>query len=202
MTIDAIYSKESGKNRVKAALGGLLLAFSTILILNTINPSLTSLSLVFRQLGEFASTTISGLSSGTRDGGSPNNINSSITPTKEGYTITPGRVAIDTDGSERPPFNDPDWQNQTSMAGLNANTDNYVVVPIGSTIPLGTKVKMYNSNTGKTAWGVVGDRGRTSNGFGEISLHAAKELGAWTEGMGNSANQHNITYTYYTNENK
>ncbi len=47
MTIDAITSKERGKQRIKAALGGLLLAFSAILILNTISPGLTSLRIEF-----------------------------------------------------------------------------------------------------------------------------------------------------------
>ncbi len=61
MTVDAIYSKESGKNRIKAALGGLLLAFSTILILNTINPSLTSLKLVFPRLKQIDSAEIDGI---------------------------------------------------------------------------------------------------------------------------------------------
>jgi hypothetical protein len=208
MTIDAIASKENGKRRVQAALGGLVLAFSAILILNTINPGLTSLSIKFDELKSItqAGITSSGLTSGTRPDGFGGNdystINNAITPTGDGYEITPGRVAIDTDGTERPPFNDPHWQNQTSLAGLNANTDNYVVVPIGSTIPLGTKVQMYNETTGKTAWGIVGDRGPSPNGYGEISLNAARELGAWTDGMGNAANQHKIKYTYYTNEKK
>ena len=52
MTIDAIASKENGKNRIKAAMGGLLLAFSAILILNTINPGLTSLKIYFQPLTE------------------------------------------------------------------------------------------------------------------------------------------------------
>jgi hypothetical protein len=202
MTIDAIASKENGKNRVKAAMGGLLLAFSAILILNTINPGLTSLSLRFEQLKQIKGVTVGGVTSGARTGTGVGNFNNAITPTGDGYEVVAGRVAIDTDGTERPPFNDPDWQNQTSFGGLNANTDNYVVVPIGSTIPLGTKVQMYNETTGKTAWGIVGDRGPTANGYGEISLNAARELGAWTEGMGNSANQHKIKYTYYTNEKK
>jgi hypothetical protein len=50
MTIDAIASKENGKKRVQAALGGLVLAFSAILILNTINPGLTSLEINFKSI--------------------------------------------------------------------------------------------------------------------------------------------------------
>jgi hypothetical protein len=50
MTIDAASNKESAKNRIKAAIGGLVLCFSTILILNTINPGLTKLELRFPKL--------------------------------------------------------------------------------------------------------------------------------------------------------
>jgi uncharacterized membrane protein YciS (DUF1049 family) len=60
MTIDAITSKERGKQRVKAALGGLVLSFSAILILNTINPSLTSLNFVFQELNKIGEVVVSG----------------------------------------------------------------------------------------------------------------------------------------------
>ena len=60
MTIDAITSKERGKQRVKAALGGLVLSFSAILILNTINPSLTSLNIMFASLKEIGDVTVNG----------------------------------------------------------------------------------------------------------------------------------------------
>jgi hypothetical protein len=69
MTIDAIASKENGKNRIKAAMGGLLLAFSAILILNTINPGLTSLSIKFEQLKQIKGVTIGGITSGMRGAG-------------------------------------------------------------------------------------------------------------------------------------
>jgi hypothetical protein len=58
MTVDSITSKESGKKRVQAALGGLVLAFSAILILNTVNPGLTSLQLQFEQLQGISSIAI------------------------------------------------------------------------------------------------------------------------------------------------
>lgn len=50
MTIDAATSKDSGKKMVQAALGGLVLAFAGILILNTINPKLTELNLALDPL--------------------------------------------------------------------------------------------------------------------------------------------------------
>jgi hypothetical protein len=58
MTIDAASNKESAKNRIKAAIGGLVLCFSTILILNTINPGLTKLELRFPKLENLETVTI------------------------------------------------------------------------------------------------------------------------------------------------
>lgn len=52
MTTDAMSGKEGGKDRIKAALGGLILAFSTIVILNTININLTEITLSFPKLNE------------------------------------------------------------------------------------------------------------------------------------------------------
>ncbi|MEY4440575.1 MAG: hypothetical protein RLY49_201 [Candidatus Parcubacteria bacterium] len=66
MTVDSITSKESGKKRVQAALGGLVLAFSAILILNTVNPGLTSLSLQFEQLQGITGVNFGGLTNGYR----------------------------------------------------------------------------------------------------------------------------------------
>lgn len=118
--------------------------------------------------------------------------------TPEGVGVTPTRVAIDTDGIGEPPFYDSTRQSQTSLPGLNANTQAYVVVPIGSSIPLNTTVKITNHTTGKEIFGIVGDRGPTGNGYGELSLYAAQQLGAWETGLGNAAYQHTITYTFYT----
>lgn len=99
--------------------------------------------------------------------------------TQEGYI--PGSVRIDTDGISKPPFYDPDYQPNTSYLNgvLDANIDNFVVVPIGSDIPLGTRVKLTNTITNKTINAFVGDRGPSQNGLGEMSLNAARELGVW-----------------------
>ena len=61
MTVDSMYSKDSGKKRVQAAMGGLLLAFSAILILNTINPELTTLDLKFERLQTVDPTNVTGI---------------------------------------------------------------------------------------------------------------------------------------------
>lgn len=122
----------------------------------------------------------------------------------EGFSTTPNRVAIDTDGATEPPFFDPHYQSQTSYLNgqLDANYHNYVVVPIGSEIPLGTQVRLTNNTTGKSVMAIVGDRGPTANGLGEMSLNAARELGAWTEGMGNAASQHNVTWEFIGSNNR
>jgi len=103
----------------------------------------------------------------------------------------PSSVRIDTDGTQKPPFNDPDYQPGTSYLDgvLNANVNNYVVVPIGSNVPLGTRVKLTNTVTGKTVNAFVGDRGPAKNGLGEMSLNAARELGVWVPSNKNSARQ-------------
>ncbi len=58
MTIDSASGKDTGKRRVQAALGGLVLAFAAILILNTINPGLTRFSLEFSALDSINSIVI------------------------------------------------------------------------------------------------------------------------------------------------
>lgn len=49
LSTDAITGKEEGKEYIQRALGGLLLAFVSYIILNTINPSLVTLDLYFGQ---------------------------------------------------------------------------------------------------------------------------------------------------------
>ncbi len=117
-------------------------------------------------------------------------------------TVTSSFNSIDTDGTAKPPFDDPDYQSQTSLPGMNANTMNYVVNPRGqwSTeggLPMGTKVAIRDNTTGVTTCGIIGDNGSQYQ-WGEISLNLARTLGVWTEGMGNRANQHNVTYSFYS----
>lgn len=47
LSTDVIYGKEEGKTRIERALGGLILALASYIILNTINPQLVSLNLDF-----------------------------------------------------------------------------------------------------------------------------------------------------------
>ena len=50
MTTDSVDGKGGAKLRIQAAVGGLVLAFASILILNTINPSLTRTDLEFQDI--------------------------------------------------------------------------------------------------------------------------------------------------------
>ena len=84
MTVDGGDAKGSAKKRIQAALGGLVLAFAAILILNTINPGLTELDLTFRPITGLdtqgaAATGSSTPTSGTRTDGTTGGSNSSFT---------------------------------------------------------------------------------------------------------------------------
>lgn len=196
---DALFKKAEGKTAFKNALAGLGLALVSYTILATLNPFLLSTNFNPANISVDANPTQDG-TTGT-GGGAVTPVPDSDTDTGlsqngSGYEITPTKVAIDTDGTERPPFNDPDWKNQTSYPGLNANTDPYVVVPIGSKIELGTKVTIRNNTNGRSVEAIVGDRGPS---FGEMSLAAAKAIGVWREGLGNEVVPgQSVTYTFQT----
>ncbi len=112
-----------------------------------------------------------------------------------------GKIALDTDGRNPPPFQDarskkgPGYQPRTSLPGLDANVDNYIVVPSNSPIPLKTQVLVQDETTGKHTLAIVGDHG-DNNSYGEMSLATAREIGAWHDGLGNSILDHKVTYTY------
>jgi hypothetical protein len=104
---------------------------------------------------------------------------------------------MDNDGTNPPPFEDQFYHNQTSLGGLDANVDPYVVVPIGSKIPLGTRVTLINNATGARVEAVVGDRGPTENGHGEVSRAAAVGLGLWRPGMGDAVSSGSVTFQFH-----
>lgn len=92
-----------------------------------------------------------------------------------------GVPTIDNDGIQRPTVSDPDYQAQTSLGGLNAQTQAYVVAPTGGP-KLGTKVIITNKKTGVAVQGVVGDHSDNGSGRGhysEISSFAAKAIGIY-----------------------
>ncbi|MFA6338743.1 MAG: peptidoglycan-binding protein [Candidatus Paceibacterota bacterium] len=108
-------------------------------------------------------------------------------------------LALDTDGTQSASW-DSTHQSQTSYQpggkSLNAFKDSYVVVPVGSSIPLGTPTKVIDHTTGKTTLAVVGDRGPR---FGEVSVACAKAIGEWQEGKGNAINnpKADVEYVFY-----
>ena len=98
---------------------------------------------------------------------------------------------IDTDGIGSPSsFEDSNRQTQTSVQGLNANTQSFFVLPDKPEYYKykGKAIYAKNNTTGKSIMGIVGDFGPPTEGFGEMSLYAANELGVWQEGLGNAAN--------------
>jgi ABC-type transport system involved in multi-copper enzyme maturation permease subunit len=52
MTTDAVFGKEEGKSKIMSAVGGLILALISFLILNTINPELTKINIDPEELGD------------------------------------------------------------------------------------------------------------------------------------------------------
>lgn len=210
MTTDAWGKKENGKERISSALFGLLLALTSYVLLRTIDENFVNLSL-FNNIDSLNDEinnlpSIPGINNLPNNGNLPN-----VNPGNEylygdqngNYFITPDNLALDTDGKTPPPFNDPDWQNQTSYSVngqyLDANKDFYVVVPIDSDIPLGTQVHVYDHTSNISTVAIVGDRGPA---YGEISLALAQHLGAWSPGMGNSILPHQITYVFQTGSNQ
>ncbi|MDD5318397.1 MAG: pilin [Candidatus Pacebacteria bacterium] len=222
MTSEAIGSKEEGKDRIWSAIWGLVLALMSFIILNTINPKLLNLNLSISQVNGtagtpatannqlFATTTgtagvnpYTGYNALTGAYGLPGQAPTadSLSPAPGGgQTATVNNVKIDTDGIGQPPYFDLYHQNQTSYQpngqSLDANTDVYVVVPIGSSIPLGTPVLIQDNTTGKQVWGIVGDHGPSTGGYGEMSRAAGMAIGA-TDGTRDAANPDNVTFTFY-----
>ena len=202
MLSDAFTNKEDAKEQITSAVKGLLLALVSYVILYTINPDLVNLRFNISSVTIQQPTTPGVIGPGA--GPVMTNSQNFVTKTDAdgNLTISPTRVAIDTDGTGNPGFYDSTRQTQTAYQvggkSLDATTQDYVVVPQGSNIPLGTKVVMTNRDTGQTVTGIVGDVGPANNGYGEISLHAAQQLGAWSAPMGNSAKQVNIDYKFVT----
>mgnify|MGYP001586349386 CR=1 FL=1 len=82
-------AKESAKKRIWAAIGGLLLALSSYLILQTINPNLVNFNLNIEKKGlQQTGGATGGSAGGTTDGGSINagGVDTGATDTSEGAT--------------------------------------------------------------------------------------------------------------------
>lgn len=92
---------------------------------------------------------------------------------------------IDNDGSGGNPEGDPYHQDTTTLRHfdgtyLNAQTENYIVIPGGiaqlvGPVVMGCKARVHYRRTGKVIDAVVGDDGPTFK-VGEASVHCAKDL--------------------------
>lgn len=189
MVTTSFTAKINLRARLWEIILGLVLALASVFILEQINPRLLTVS--FRTFSGIGTDRDESLLKETptlnrpEGGGGPTN-DDPLLATMDGSEFTTSNTKLDTDGKTPPPFSDPHYQNQTSVPGLDANVDPYVVVPIDSRIPNGTRVRLTNTQTGKQIWAIVGDRGPA---HGEISLAAARDLGVWREGMGNAIDQ-------------
>jgi hypothetical protein len=201
MITSSFTQKINLKKRLTDIFLGLGLALATFLILNTINPQLLTVS--FSKFGE-----------GEELGGPKDPSLGIVKPYNpatagpgddgletefDGSSFTSNQLRMDNDGINPPPFRDDYYQPRTSLPGLDANVDPYVVVPIGSSIPLGTRVTLTNNSTGAVVHAIVGDRGPTKNGHGEVSRAALVGLGLWRPGMGDSVLPGSVTFNYHYN---
>jgi hypothetical protein len=213
-TTDSLFNKSEGKSKVENAVFGLLLALTTWLIINTINPALTNCNLNATSVElealtiEKQNSIITSLAMQNSDGAPGFNYSNSqqLSETPDGglsYNTT--RVRIDSDGITAPPYYDATRQWETSYQpggkSLDATKQAFVVVPMDrngqASIPMGTPVLIQNNTTGKQIWGVAGDVGPSANGYGEMSLYAAKQIGA-TSGTSDSAYENqDVKITFY-----
>ena len=109
-----------------------------------------------------------------------------------GETVFSGQVRICTDGSNGELVADKSWCPETALSHndqpLDAYTICYVVAPMdaGRDI-LGCSALLINHDTGMYVWCVVGDRGPSENGWGEVSICAIWDTGNPQHNTANSA---------------
>ena len=103
----------------------------------------------------------------------------------DGTVTFRAKAAIDCDGSGGNPWNDPYFQDDTSLhhdgKALNAETVPFIVLPpsviLGvDPIVLGCKARVWNLMNGKKIEAVVGDVGPKTK-IGEVSVECARRLG-------------------------
>lgn len=114
------------------------------------------------------------------------------------------QLALDNDGVTPPPFKDPHYQSQTSLPGLDAGRDNFIVFPVKDrhNYPLKSVVRLTNLNSGVVQYAIVGDYGPPANnplrpgGKLEMSRKLATAMGAWKQGMGDEVINQAIRVDY------
>lgn len=123
------------------------------------------------------------------------------------YTTRSGTAALCFDGTGYSPVGDtyiPKTAYKINGQYLNGDTTPYVVVNRADygNIPLGSKVYVYNHNTGRGTWAIAGDRGPANHGRAEMSVATANAIGATIprDANGNYMNAiaaHKITFHVY-----
>jgi hypothetical protein len=118
-----------------------------------------------------------------------------------------GTAAICFDGTGYSPVGDtyiPATAHTINGQYLNGDVTPYVVVNRADygNIPMGTKVYVYNHNTGQGTWAIAGDRGPANHGRAEMSVATANAIGASIprDSNGNLMNAvapHNISFHFY-----
>lgn len=211
-TTDSLFDKSDGKGKIQNALWGLLLALTTWLVLNTINPALTNCTLNVKPITLSFNQSIDSIMGAANSAvGVVNSMLSGQTITTApdgGIEVSTTGVRLDSDGIVAPPYNDPTRQWETTYKpngqSMDATTQAYVVAPLGpdgkSTVPMGTPALIQDLTTGKQVWAVVGDAGPAKNGWGEMSVFAAKQIGATAGTSDSAASDHKIKITYYPNK--
>jgi len=125
-----------------------------------------------------------------------------------GYNTTrEGTAALCFDGTGYSPAGDtfiPATAHTMNGQYLNGDTTPYVVVNRADygNVPLGSKVYVYNHNTGKGTWAVAGDRGPDNIGKAEMRVATANAIGAdiprdQNGNMKNAIAPHQISYYFY-----
>jgi hypothetical protein len=219
-TTDSLFDKSEGKEKIQSALWGLILALTTWLVLSTINPALTKCEIVakvtnLQKIEPTLSESLAGAWSSVKSGaigvstsGSGNSAGGTLTTAPDGgIEVTANGVRIDSDGRVAPEYYDATRSSETSYRpggrSMDATTEAYVVAPMDAngkaTVAMGTPALIQNLDTGKQVWAVVGDAGSQRNGWGEISVYAAVQIGA-ADGKSDSAANHKIKITYYPNK--
>ena len=113
---------------------------------------------------------------------SPNTTTTSPSIPPGGKKVYRGSIRICTDGSDGTKVPDNNWQKDTAYyhkgKPIDAYSVPYVVKPINDeSIALGDSALLINHVTGKSVWCVVGEVGKSENGWGEVSICAIWDAG-------------------------
>ena len=196
MSTDSINGQSEGKKKITAAITGLIVALGSYMLLNTISPDLLATNLNLQPVSVQGIPALAPgqpgypYQQGTQNYGL-NYYGDPYANTSTGGAFYDGsQPRLDTDGGSVYAYLDPTHSDQTSLGGLNAATDPYVVVNDPS--QLGQYFLVTNQTTGQSVVAIGGDIG---HGFGEVSAATAQAIGMWSPAQGDSLPEHHITIT-------